>query len=230
MEPLPNSPEPSPRSLSKTTTTRKPSTCRGLVRKLSTLTNKAPVLVEDNEATTATTETEQPKSRNSPLLSRSATAYDKPARHRTSSSKKNVKHREVLHIDAQECDALTQKLAQYRPPNVFEESLKAYEAYKSAGGGNALINFHERVEYESELFCYAFGCVEADPTLVYTKCLTLCDYRQNYAGFDECAIFRIVLYCPNCLLLHQEKQAQRQDRTPFPVKINYAGYKLFSPL
>ena len=142
---------------------------------------------------------------------------------------------ENLQLNTSECDDLSLKLAQYKespPPltkkEIFDASIKAYEAYRNGAG--ALINFHSRIEYESQLFCYMYDCQESggEPEK-YTRHLTLTEYRADYVGFEECGIFRIIYFCSACYELHRTSQRERPNH-PLHVKINYAGYKLFSPL
>lgn len=107
---------------------------------------------------------------------------------------------------------------------IYEASIKAYKVWD-----NGIVNFHGCREYEQLKLCYVAGCNMKDQTIRYIKNITLTELRAHYAGFDECAIYRIIKFCPACFQIYLREQTKRPD-DPLLVKINKEGYLLFSPL
>ncbi len=107
---------------------------------------------------------------------------------------------------------------------IYEASMNAYKVW-----GNGIVNFHSRRDYELLRFCYAYDCGESESSLRYIKNITLTEYKADYAGFEKCAIYRIVKFCPTCFQRHIAIQATQPDE-PLLMRINYRAHKLFSLL
>lgn len=136
-----------------------------------------------------------------------------------------------IHLSEQECETLQTTLNLYKKETetqkrarVFEESVKVYEAYKQASEGACMVNFLFCTEDETLAFCYNYDCDEEDPNLSYLRCLVLTQHISNYAGFESCAIFRIIKFCPSC---YQEYTDRNKARL---TVINSKAHKLFTPL
>ena len=110
---------------------------------------------------------------------------------------------------------------------IFEKSLMLYEVFMYTI--NCMINFHASEEDDSLQFCYIHACDERDVSLNYIKLLAYTETCVNYAGFSECAIFRIIKLCPSCYDVYTAKQALQPNYTTL-ITINQRAYKLFSLL
>lgn len=145
-----------------------------------------------------------------------------------------------LHLSEKECVDLHSTLNRYQETEeerkatfikeqkeIFDASIRAYEAHKEIE--DCMINFHAHPTDEKLLFCYMQNCDESDASLHYTKSLILTQHCNHYAGFERCAIFRIVRFCPDCHKKHTTRQ-MKQPHDPLLVMINQRAFKLFSSL
>lgn len=105
--------------------------------------------------------------------------------------------------------------------------LKAgFTAYKRHPNG--IVNFvRTDIHVANWRFCYV--CSSASSQTRYVRQLALTDVIENYAGFKECQIFRIVKFCAACFDRYNEAIAKEPDR-PFCVRMTPYATNLFCPL
>ena len=106
---------------------------------------------------------------------------------------------------------------------ILQAGFATYKRYP-----NGIVNFvRTDIHVANWRFCYV--CALDSPNTRYIRQLTLTDVIHNYAGFDECQIFRIVKFCAACFQRYNENAAKQPDH-PLRVRMTTYATNLFCTL